>query len=47
MLLMKETVLSLKKKQHDIGFPAFKFFASTKKSFKTDPINIIFDDFSI
>jgi len=45
MLLMKEIVLSLKK--HDIGFPAFKLFASTKKSFKTDPINIIFDDFSI
>jgi len=42
MLLMKEIVLSLKK--HDIGFPAFKLFASTKK---TDPINIIFDDFSI
>ena len=30
MLLIKDTVLSLKEKQHYIGFPTFKLFASTK-----------------
>ena len=29
MLLMKESVLSLKEKQHNIGFPTFKLSAST------------------
>ena len=33
--------------QHDIGFATFKLLASTKRSFKTDPLNIIFEDFSI
>ena len=29
-MLMKESVISLGKKQHNIGFPTFKFPASTK-----------------
>ena len=36
------------KKKHNIGFPTFKLPAGTfKTSFKTDPLNIIFDDFGI
>ena len=30
MLLMKESVFSLKEKQHNIGFPTFKLPKSTK-----------------
>ena len=30
MFLMKESVLSLKEKKHNIGFPTFKLLASTK-----------------
>ena len=30
MLLLKESVLSLKEKQHNIGLPTFKLPASTK-----------------
>ena len=33
MLLMKESLLSLKKKQHNIGLPSFKLRVSTKKIF--------------
>ena len=29
MLLMKESMFSLKEKQHNIGFPHFKLSAST------------------
>ena len=35
------------KQQHNIGFPTFKFPASTKNLFMTDPLNTIFDDFII
>ena len=42
MLFMKESLLSLKGKQHNIGFPTFKLPGSTK-SFMTDLLNIIFD----
>ena len=41
---MKESVLSLKKKQHNLGLPTFKLPASTKR---INPLIIIFDDFSI
>ena len=30
MLLMKESVLSFKEKQHNLGLPTFKLRASTK-----------------
>jgi len=30
MILMKESVLSLKKQDHNIGFPTFKLPSSTK-----------------
>ena len=43
----KESVFSLKEKQHNIGFPTFKLPASTKNSFMTDPFNIVFVDFGI
>jgi len=32
MLVRKESVLSLKEKQHNIGYPTFKLPASTKNS---------------
>ena len=35
-----------RKKQHNLGLPTFKLPTSTKP-FKTNPLNIIFDDFSI
>jgi len=41
MGFMKVSVLSLKKKQHNIGFPTFKFPESTKKTIMTNPLNII------
>ena len=44
---MKESLLSLKKKQHNIGLPSFKLRVSTKKNFMTDLLNIMFDDFGI
>ena len=40
-------MLSWKEKQHNIGFPAFKYTKNTKKYFRTDLFNIIFDDFGI
>ena len=40
-------MLSWKEKQHNIGFPAFKNTKNTKKYFRTDLLNIIFDDFGI
>ena len=46
MLLIKDIVLSLKEKQHNIGFPTFKLLASTKM-FMTNQLSIIFDDFGI
>ena len=42
MLLVKESVLSLKEKQHNIGFSTFKLPASTNKSFMTDIYYILF-----
>jgi len=46
---MNESVLNFEEKQqqHNLGLPTFKLPASTKKSFKTYPLNIILDDFSI
>ena len=35
------------KEQHNPGLPTFKLPASTNILFKTNPLNIIFDDFSI
>ena len=40
MVLIKESVMSLKEKQYNIGFPIFKF-----KSFMTELLNIIFGQF--
>ena len=34
-----------RKKQHNLGLPTFKLPANTKH-LKTNPLNIIFDDFS-
>jgi len=36
-----------KKQQHNLGLPTFKLPASTEHLFKTNPLNIIFDYFSI
>jgi len=44
MLLIKKSVWSLKEKQHNFGFPTFKLLL---KSFKTHPLNMFLDDFSI
>ena len=44
---MKESVLSFEEKQHNLGLTNFKLPASTKNPFKTNPLNIIVDDFSI
>jgi len=38
---MKESVLSLKEKQHSIGFSYFQIGCMYIKSFKTDWLNII------
>ena len=40
MVLIKESVMSLKEKQYNIGFPIFKF-----KSLMTELLNIIFGQF--
>ena len=42
MLLMKESVLSLREKQQNIGFPVFKMHASYFKYFLTDLLYILF-----
>ena len=34
MLLMKESVLSLKKKKHNLGLPTFKLPESTKNNLR-------------
>ena len=47
MLLMKESVLRFEEKQHNLGLPTFKSPASTNNLFKTNPLNIIVDDFSM
>ena len=48
MLIIKRPVLSLKEKnQHNIGFPIFKLPSTNLKSFMTDPLNIIFDNFRV
>ena len=49
MLLNYERVcMEFERKKHlNIGFPTFKLPGSTKKSFKTVQLNIIFEDFSI
>ena len=45
---MMESVLSFAEKTtHNLGLPTFKLLTSTKNSLKTNPLNIIFDDFSI
>jgi len=44
---MKESVLSFDEKKHNLGFPSFKLPAILKFFFKTNPLNIIFYDFSI
>jgi len=38
-------MLSWKEKQHNIGFPAFKYTKKTKHYFRNDRLNIIFDDY--
>jgi len=45
MRLKKESVLSLKEKNNNIGFPTFASKYLTY--FMTDPFNIIFDDLGI
>ena len=49
MLLNYERVcMEFERKKHlHIGFPTFKLPGSTKKSFKTVQLNIVFEDFSI
>ena len=48
MLLMKESVLSFEEKTtQPKGLPTFKLPTSTKQFFKTNPLNIIFHDFSL
>ena len=48
MMFMKKSCVEFeRKKQHNISFPTFKLPSSTKKTFMTDPLNNVFDDFSI
>jgi len=43
MLLMKESVLSFENTQPNLGLPTANYYYS----FKTNPLKIILDDFSI
>jgi len=45
MLVMKESVLSLNEKITQHWFSYFQIVSKYSKSFMTDPLNIIFDDF--
>ena len=47
MLLMKESVLSLKEKTTQPWFTYFQIVGKYEQSFKTNLLTIIFDDFSI
>jgi len=47
MLLMKESVLNLREKTTQHWFYYFQIDCKYLKSFKTHPLNIIFDDFGI
>jgi len=47
MLLMKEVVLSFEEKKHKLWFTYFKIAGKCLNYFKTSPLNIIVDDFSI
>ena len=44
---MKEPVLSLKEKTTQYWFSYFKIACKYSKSFMTDPLNIILDDFGV
>jgi len=44
---MKESVLSLEEKTTQLWFTYFQIADKYQTSFKTNPLNIIFDDFSI
>ena len=44
---MKESVLNLKEKTTQHWFSYFQIARQYLKSFMTDPLNIIFDDFGI
>ena len=44
---MKESVLSFDEKTTQPWFSFFQIAGNTKILFKTNPLNIIFDDFSI
>ena len=47
MLLMKESALTFEEKQHNLGLNTFKLPASTNHSININPLNNMFDDFSI
>jgi len=47
MLLIKESVLSFENKTTKPWFSYFQIAGKYSKSFKTIPLNIIIDDFSI
>ena len=47
MLLIKESVLSCEEKTTQAWFTYFQIAGKYSKSFKTIPLNIIIDDFSI
>jgi len=47
MLLMKESVFSLKEKITQDWFSYFKIAHKYQKSFMTDPLNLIFDESSL
>jgi len=47
MLLVKESVLSFEEKITQLWFSYFQIAGKYFKSFKTNLLNIIFDDFSI
>ena len=47
MLLMKESVLSLKEKQHKLDFPTFKLPANTNIVQDSPVKYLFFDDFSV
>ena len=47
MLLMKDTVLSWKEKATQHWFSYFQIVPKYEKSFRTKPLNIIFNGFGI
>ena len=47
MLLIKASWLSFEEKKNNLGLSTLKFASKYYNSFKTNPLNNIFDDFSI